>query len=178
MSSSASRAPSERQEASETKQQQSSLYKVGTGPNQFASLEDLPARSNIKAQLVMTPVVLVSFLVSLAWVDFRYSLMRSHSHSEEPSMLPHWLHRILYREAPYQYVRVDTTAPASRSTGEERGRWYYHTKQRKLMRMEVDDAFQVRGLVLMVLGLGAVATSWGVWCVGGWIWDLARSWLA
>ena len=92
----------------------------------------------------MTPVIFVSFLVSLAWVDFRYTLMRSHTHAgDEPSRMPRWLHRMLYREAPYQYVRVNAAGAASGTVvREERGKWYYHSKQRKLMKMEVKLLFR------------------------------------
>ena len=117
----------------------------------------------------MTPLVFVSFLASLAWVDFRYSLMRSHSHSEDPSRLPRWLHRAVYREAPYKYVKVDTTKPSAPPASDEGVRWYYHSKQRKLMRMEADDAFQIRSTVLVVLGLLAVAATWALWWVVWWI---------
>lgn len=120
----------------------------------------------------MTPVIFVSFLFSLAWVDFRYSLMRSHSHSETPSRMPRWLHRLLYREAPYQYVRVDASGPnaITSSEKEEGKRWHYHTKQRKLMKMEVEDAFQIRGSVLVVLGLVAALGTFATWRIGSWAW--------
>lgn len=121
----------------------------------------------------MTPIMIVSFLVSLAWVDFRYSLIRSHNHSNMPSRMPRWLHQLLYREAPYQYVRVHPKSPGSSPTAEtkEQGKWYYHSKQRKLMKMEVDDAFQIRGSVLTVLGLLAALATWAVWGIGTWAWD-------
>lgn len=121
---------------------------------------------------MVTPVIFVSFLASLAWVDFRYSLMRSHSHSESRSRMPGWLHQALYREAPYQYVRVDSNNPGTPGPGEGEGsRWYYHSKQRKLMKMEVEDAFQIRGSVLVILGLLAAVGTWAAWRAGCWMWD-------
>ncbi|KAL2290896.1 hypothetical protein FJTKL_14839 [Diaporthe vaccinii] len=148
----------------------SSRTQAGPSPGEGSS-----AKWTTIYQLVMTPIIFVSFLVSLAWVDFRYSIMRSHSHSEEPSRLPRWLHRITYREAPYKYVKVDathTTAPAESSEGT---RWYYHSKQRKLMKMEADDAFQIRGTVLVALGLLAVAATWAASWAGWWLWTMARA---
>lgn len=109
----------------------------------------------------MTPVIFISFLVSLAWVDLRYSIMRSHSHSDEnSSRMPRWLHAILYCQSPYQYVRVDRSQSNSPTTD---AKWHYHTKQRKLMKMEAEDAFRIRGSVLVVMGLLAVAGPWAVW---------------
>lgn len=134
----------------------------------------------------MTPVIFVSFLASLAWVEFRYSLMRSHSHSETPSSLPRWLHHIVYQEAPYRYVRVEDavgsrpTTPRTTSNGttsagagESGSGWYYHSNQRKLMKMEVDDAFQIRGTVLMALGLLVLVFTWALWRTGWWVWKSA-----
>jgi hypothetical protein len=115
----------------------------------------------------MTPIIFVSFLFSLAWVDFRYSVMRSHSHSEEPSQLPPWLHRIAYRQSPYKYAKVNATGEGTR--------WYYHSKQRKLMKMEADDAFQIRETVLVVLGLLAVAATWAASWTGWWFWTMLRA---
>lgn len=123
----------------------------------------------------MTPVIFVSFLASLAWVDFRYSLMRSHSHREDPSALPRWLHRIVYREAPYKYIKVNSSRSETPTDNDDGSRWYYHTKQRKLMKMEVSDAFQIRSTVLVVLGLLAVAATWALWCVGWWVWITATT---
>lgn len=118
----------------------------------------------------MTPVIFISFLASLAWVDFRYTLMRSHSHSDATSRMPRWLHTILYRDTPYQYVRVDRGNPGQPTAGDEGTKWYYHTKQRKLMRMEAEDAFRIRGSVLVILGLAAVLSTWSLWQVTWWLW--------
>ncbi|KAI1486232.1 hypothetical protein F5X96DRAFT_673867 [Biscogniauxia mediterranea] len=56
------------------------------------------------------------------------------------------------------------------SRGEER--WYYHTKQRKLLRMEAADAFELRNAVLLGLGLAALGLAtlawWAARMVGGW----------
>lgn len=84
--------------------------------------------------------------------------------------MPRWLHQVLYREAPYQYVRVDSHSPATSPAEKDGAKWYYHTKQRKLMKMEVDDAFQIRSSVLTVLGLGALLVTWVAWRAGLWAW--------
>lgn len=118
----------------------------------------------------MTPVIFVSFLASLAWVDFRYTLMRSHSHSDATSRMPHWLHTLLYREAPYQYVRVDRSRPDTSGTEDEGTKWHYHTKQRKLLKLEAEDAFRIRGSVVVFLGLVVVAATWTVWQVSWRLW--------
>jgi hypothetical protein len=120
-------------------------------------------------QVIMTPVIFVSFLVSLAWVDFRYTIVRSHNHdSGDRGRMPGWLHHVIYRRSPYQYVKVKEAAPQ----GRDDTRWepYYHSKQRKLMRMEVEDAFQVRSHVLVVMALILAVSTWGFLrlCLGLW----------
>ena len=112
----------------------------------------------------MTPLIFVSFLVSLAWVDFRNTLRRSHFHSERPRRMPGWLYHVVYRQQKTP-VRVD----GIRSPDDDDGERYYHSKQRKLMKMEVTDAFEVRSTVLIVLGLVAVALSWALWRAGLWV---------
>lgn len=114
----------------------------------------------------MTPFIFISFLISLVMVDYRYSVQRSRYHALNPSRLPTWLHRILYRYQPYEYVVVDEHG---RPVGD--GQRFLHSKQRKLMRMEVAEAFEVRRTVLVVLAvLGAmgVVAVWGLWRIVRW----------
>lgn len=103
----------------------------------------------------MTPVNFVVFLFSLLLVDLRYSLMRSHSHAETSSRLPTWLHNLFYSPRPYQYMRVKGK--------DQEGRWYYHSKQKKLMRMEAEEAFQIRNTMLIVLAVVIAAASGTAW---------------
>lgn len=115
----------------------------------------------------MTPVIFVTFLVSLVLVDLSYSIKRSHLHPEEySSRLPHWLHRIIYRYQPYQYVRLDKDGNPIKESAYH---GFYHSKQRKLMKMEVDDAFQIRGTVLFIMGIMAMTVVWGLWRLAAWM---------
>ena len=43
------------------------------------------------------------------------------------------------------------------------------------MKMEADDAFQIRGTVLVVLGLLAVAATWAASWAGWWLWTVAKA---
>ncbi|KAK1600047.1 uncharacterized protein LY79DRAFT_664431 [Colletotrichum navitas] len=116
---------------------------------------------------IVTPIIFVSFLLSLAWVDIRYTIKRSRNYSQE-GWMPSWLHNVVYRSSPYHSVQVrDQKSPRPADEKEE---WYYHSKQKKLMRMEVDDAFQMRGHVLVVLALVSLAVFWGVWLFSSWLW--------
>lgn len=97
-------------------------------------------------------------------------MMRSHTHSDRPSRMPNWLHHALYRQSPYQYVRVDPTSPVSPLADEEGSRWYYKTKQRKLMKMQVDDAFEIRGSVQTALAVLVLLVAWTAWRATCWTW--------
>lgn len=103
----------------------------------------------------MTPINFTSFLFSLLLVDMRYSLERSHNHAEAPTMLPAWLHDIFYRPQPYQYKRI-----RDQGVG---GRWFYHSKQKKLIKMEADEAFRMRYTVLLVIAVFFIAACGAAW---------------
>ncbi|KAF7544773.1 hypothetical protein G7Z17_g9689 [Cylindrodendrum hubeiense] len=126
-----------------------------------------PKQPSTLYSMVMTPVNLVVFLLSLALVDLRYTLARtSNSHGgagDAPSGFVHqWLSRwlpswvaqrldrlvSLFRGQPYRDPR-DASG----------GRWHYHSKQKKLLKMEADEAFQLRGTVLAVLVVLAAAAT-------------------
>lgn len=126
-------------------------------------------------QIIMTPLIFISFVVSLAIVDFRYSLRRSHYRTESSennnsdrttTRTPSWLHRLLFKYRPYRYVAVSDQPTEEKS----RSKWgtYYHTKQRKLLKMEAADAFEIRNTVLALLGILSLGLVWGVWQALSW----------
>ncbi|KAL2018934.1 hypothetical protein VTK56DRAFT_10228 [Thermocarpiscus australiensis] len=163
-------------------------------------------------KLVMTPLLFISFVVSLALVDLRNSARRAHYHPDpdpDPdrarhhhhhhhhSRLPAWLHRIVYRYLPYDYVAVDERGrpwggrrearrKPTPGSGEGRedadadgdGDGYYHSKQRKLMKMEAAEAFEIRGWVMAILGLLSMAVLWGLWRVVCWGLGVVRAWVS
>ncbi|CAK7266540.1 hypothetical protein SEPCBS57363_002140 [Sporothrix epigloea] len=144
---------------------------------------------------IMTPIIFVSFIFSLAWVEFRYSMLRSHYHvkplpdhktdgsdrkdTDNTSVngnkrlptcyhrhMPKWLHSIIYRRQPCQYVPVEeddsqhaeaTSVPSTRSA--DNGT-YYHSMQRKLLKMESEEAFRIRTTVLGVVIVAALGSAW------------------
>ncbi|KFA61671.1 hypothetical protein S40285_07825 [Stachybotrys chlorohalonatus IBT 40285] len=101
----------------------------------------------------MTPINFTTFLVSLLLVDLRYSLMRSQANSQTSSysrLLPSWLHDLVTGTYPYQSLRGHAQQKQEQPS---QGRWYYHSKQKKLLKLEADEAFQMRTPVLIVLVL-------------------------
>lgn len=105
----------------------------------------------------MTPINFVTFLFSLLLVELHYTIKRSHNHNDGASRLPAWLHHLLYKPEPYQYVRKGNKSPQA-------GSWFYHSKQKKLMKMEAEEAFAMRNTVLLLLTV-LVAAATGASCV-------------
>jgi hypothetical protein len=110
----------------------------------------------------MTPINFVTFLLSLYLVDYHYETRREHMYPAQTrvGLLPGWLHRIIYRPQPYARVG-DHGGPSPAE--KNRGPWHYHTKQRKLMKMEASDAFEMRKTVLVGLLIASIGIAWGVW---------------
>ncbi|KAF4961947.1 hypothetical protein FSARC_9938 [Fusarium sarcochroum] len=102
--------------------------------------------------LVMTPVNITVFLLSLLLVDFRHTAGRNNFYgtgNQQSKWVPRWLLQ------PYQHIGHDDH--------DAHGRWHYHSKQKKLMKMEADEAFQMHSTVLVFLAVAlGVATS-AVW---------------
>ncbi|KAM0282467.1 hypothetical protein ACHAQH_002981 [Verticillium albo-atrum] len=112
---------------------------------------------------VMTPIIFVSFLVSLAWVDLRYTILR-HGGRRSESRLPAWLHHLVYRPA-------EDGKPQARGGGQTTG-GYYHSKQKKLAKMEMADAFEIRLHVAAVMAALAAVVGWMGISLVGWVWSL------
>lgn len=98
----------------------------------------------------MTALNFVAFLFSLLAVDLHYTLRRSAMGATVPGIMPRWLHRITRPTEPYET--------------------YYRTKQKKLMRMEAEEAFRLRNRTLVVLAASVMGMVVGVWYVAGRVW--------
>lgn len=60
-------------------------------------------------------------------------------------------------ESPYAYVKSpDAKEDAEKKEGEP---WHWHTKQRKMMKAEMDDAFKLRKSVMVLLIFAGVGTA-------------------
>ncbi len=116
-------------------------------------------------QIILTPITLISFLVSLALISERNLAIRAktHEHGAYPDTIVGkirtFLHALVYKRvptSPYAYVRSpNPSSSAVNQPGKanvEKEPWHWHSKQRQMMRAEVDDAFRVRKSVVVVLG--------------------------
>lgn len=142
--------------------------------------------TNPQTQAILTPINFITFLLSLYLVDCRYEDERARRHAAGRSargpgemLLPTWLHRVLFSPQPYEWVdqRRTTTTPTPgppNPPNRNDERYYYHTKQRKLMKMEAADAFGLRTPVLLALSLTGAVAAWAAWRLG---WGVV-SWVA
>jgi hypothetical protein len=96
----------------------------------------------------------------------------------------------VYRYQRYRYVVVDEhgrplseqveSPGVSPSGGDvqrgDGGGDYYHSKQRKLLKMEADEAFEIRSGVMVVLGVLGLGLWWAFWRASSWVLGLVWEW--
>jgi hypothetical protein len=98
----------------------------------------------------MTPINLISFLISLTLIDLQYSLKRASIHAYAESRLPTWLHALVYSQRPYGHISADRSK-TGQHTGSEQ--WHYSTKQKKLLKMEAEQAFRARWFIVGLIAI-------------------------
>ncbi|KAJ2906062.1 hypothetical protein MKZ38_003099 [Zalerion maritima] len=148
-------------------------------PTPAAKQNVLMTGLNTAYSLIMTPITFVSFIFSLVLIDYYHSSVRTRKHGENSSTLLDWLHHIVYKPAPYKYVAVKQAATSSSSPvsvscpttplvdkDEDGKAWFLRTKQKQEVRMEVEEAFEMRGFVLVVMGVLMVLGTCTVWILG------------
>ncbi|KAI0859607.1 hypothetical protein F4860DRAFT_482560 [Xylaria cubensis] len=134
---------------------------------------------------VVTPITFVTFIISLYLIDNEYRAQRHQQHEADERP---WLHRFLYRRRSSPYDRVGQSSLQSANTTHRHGAagtkseddvsrpakeagdaWYYHTKQKKLFKLEAADAFALRDSVLFALCFLVVSVCWVLWRVVVWL---------
>ncbi|TVY85693.1 hypothetical protein LAWI1_G008567, partial [Lachnellula willkommii] len=136
---------------------------------------EAPKESAI-SRLLIAPLTFVSFLLTLALIDSRNHALRTHTHnplSAPFARIKALLHSLIFKRvpepSPYSYVRSpDAKSGVGHVEGKEEP-WHWHTKQRKMMKAEMDDAFRMRGSVMVVLVLVGVGIAVAVGVVGRWV---------
>ncbi|CAF3575125.1 unnamed protein product [Fusarium graminearum] len=123
------------------------MAKIGPSPENAGNHQPSTLYS-----LVMTPINITVFLLSLLLVDFRHTAGRNNFYatgSEQARWMPRWLLQ------PYQHI--------GHSDHDAHGRWHYHSKQKKLMKMEAEEAFQMRSTVLVFMAVALALATSAVW---------------
>ncbi|KAF4462909.1 hypothetical protein FALBO_10270 [Fusarium albosuccineum] len=122
------------------------MVKIGQPPQNA----DAGKQPSAIYSFVMTPINITVFLFSLLLVDLRYSLGRINLYSDNGGRSSRWIPR--WFAQPYQHI--------GHTDHDAYGGWHYHSKQKKLMKMEAEEAFQMRSTVLVLLAVvGALGTT-------------------
>ncbi|MCJ1340935.1 hypothetical protein MMC09_006231 [Bachmanniomyces sp. S44760] len=102
--------------------------------------------------LFLTPLLFASFLLSFFLID-----SRNYQHSHPPSL-------------PSSSTRG--RSPRS-SQDKEQGSngWIWRSKKRKVAKMEIAEAFELRGSIMTGLVIGGMGISIGGIWMGSWLWD-------
>ncbi|KAF7894622.1 uncharacterized protein EAF01_010072 [Botrytis porri] len=143
-------------------------------------LLEAPKESAV-VRFIIAPITFISFLISLLIIDSRNSYLRIHQHSETRKYsntfigrIQEFLHRLIYKPQPYAYIKSPSQGQnAGGIKRKEEEPWHWNTKQKKMIKMEVSDAFKLRQWVLV--GMAVVATGVGlvVLYLGNWIWQIS-----
>jgi len=150
------------------------------------SAEVAIAREGAVAKWIIAPLTFLSFILSLALIDNQNQATRAASHQErrptQGRLSLFW--RLLYgdEQGPYAYVRSPSEGaegrdPAVKGGGEKEG-WYFHTKQKKLMKMEASDAFRIHKRVALGMILVSALIAWLNWVFLKYIMRLGMRWIS
>ncbi|OBT69871.1 hypothetical protein VE03_00471 [Pseudogymnoascus sp. 23342-1-I1] len=129
-------------------------------------------RESPLTRLVIAPLTFLSFLLSLFLIDTYSTSSRRRDRAPTPPSVKDALIALLWRPkpgSPYAYVGGGGKSGGG-GKGGEREEWVWHTKQRKMLRMEVVDAFELRRWVVVALGVVVVVLGGAGWWVGRWVW--------
>jgi hypothetical protein len=124
----------------------------------------------------MTPLIVVSFVLSLVVVDHRNRARRvsaaNNNDSSWTASLRNWLDPEPYQD-PSDSTWGHSANPVDDKHGKdsdvpqpERKRWFTRKKHRKMAKLQLTDALEMRGSVMIfVLGFfvaGVLAVAWAV----------------
>ncbi|TGO52731.1 hypothetical protein BCON_0136g00270 [Botryotinia convoluta] len=142
-------------------------------------LPEAPKESAV-VRLIIAPITFISFLISLLIIDSRNSYLRIHQHSE-PRTYPitfigriqEFLHKLMFKPQPYAYIKSPSRGQnAEGIKRKEEEPWHWNTKQKKMMKMEVSDAFKFRQWVLVGMAVVAAGIGLLVLYLANWIWQI------
>ncbi|KAF2740521.1 hypothetical protein EJ04DRAFT_508035 [Polyplosphaeria fusca] len=135
---------------------------------------------------ILTPLYMTSFLISLFLINRSSRARRTASHPSQTSFLSYFSPRVYLDPEPYQdplsstWERRGSTSHVEPHpfVGDEKKRgWHLHKKIRKVARLEIGDAFEMRRhVVVMMVGaavllgaalmLGFRVLVWRLWAWG------------
>lgn len=127
-------------------------------------------------QIILTPLLFTSFLVSLFLIDTRNALSRTKDSSlfsfldPEPYQDP-YDSRWGRRGSTPHVEPPDPLKPNQQPGTEKRKRrsWHLHRKIRKIAKLEISDAFEMRGRVMAAMLAMIVVVLYAAWYSFSWM---------
>ncbi|KAF2792734.1 hypothetical protein K505DRAFT_325976 [Melanomma pulvis-pyrius CBS 109.77] len=142
-------------------------------------------------RILLTPIIFTSFLISLFLINRSDRARRTTSHRSSPTTWFYFSPSLWIDPEPYQDPDASTWASSSTSHYEphsalnpdnrggggakKRTSWHLNKKIRKMAKLEISDALEMRGRVtvllvgaVVVVGVGAFLGLW--WMVGRLLW--------
>lgn len=104
-------------------------------------------------QLVVAPLSMISFLLSLFVIDQRNQTWRMAQHSN-PETIWARLSSFFFFPPQSQPYPADGRSEARQKgtwSDDSHASWYLHTKRRAMAKLEISDAFELRGRVVVAL---------------------------
>ncbi|KAH7072981.1 hypothetical protein BKA63DRAFT_55129 [Paraphoma chrysanthemicola] len=133
------------------------------------------------ARIILTPILFISFILSLSFVNLRDRAQRTYAHSSA-SFLTYLYPSSWLDIEPYQdpddsrWSRPDSTGHVEPSDaispengeqmdGKHKGKssWHLHKKIRKVAKLEISDAFELRGRVIVMMVVVMALGLAGMW---------------
>lgn len=167
-------------------------------PTLSATFDEEEEPEPLLKRIILTPVLFTSFLLSLFLVNAQDRARRTAAHPPSTSYLAYLFPSSWLDPEPYQdhndstwdrrgaagHVEPnDAIAPKDGQldgTGESKGKdgkgkkrkrsWHLNKKIRKVAKLEVSDAFESQGKVIVVMCAAAVFCVIGFWVGMRWIW--------
>ncbi|KAF1360221.1 hypothetical protein EJ07DRAFT_39874, partial [Lizonia empirigonia] len=169
-------------------------------PTLSTTFEEQDKPESLLTRILVTPVLFTSFLFSLFLVNAQNRARRTAAHTPPSSYLTYffpssWLDPEPYQDhndstwarrgAPGHVEPNDAISPrpgqldsAQGDEGTRKGKqgkkkkksWHLNKKIRKIARLEVSDAFESQGKIIVVMAAMVVFSLIGLWVSMRWIW--------
>ncbi|KAF1945460.1 hypothetical protein EJ02DRAFT_44728 [Clathrospora elynae] len=154
-------------------------------PSSLANeLED--DQESLLTRIIFTPVLFVSFILSLFLVNYRNRARRAEAHSSQYTILKYLAPSAWLDPEPYQNPHDSTwghrgsarhvephDAIGPRDDGQSKSgkkkSWHLNKKIRKIAKMEVGDAFEMRGQIIVAMVAMLLVSSVVLWMGMKWL---------
>lgn len=134
-----------------------------TTPTSSTSPSPSPSADSLFTRLVWTPLIAISFIISLVVTD--WSVDRAVHASSSPSK----------RSESREESGNATEKEKQKRRAEEEAR-YYRYKKRKLAKFELGRAIEMRRTVVVLLLIGMTISIWFLGYAGMRAWDIGIKW--